>query len=105
MVFEKGALAVPLLDWLAVIFVEIEALFLRDVEILRDTLVESETLGMRDVEIPENAFLDTEAMAPRDGETPGGTIVETEALKVMFWLTVAQTREISNELNVHITQV
>ena len=44
MVFEKGVLAVPLLDWLAVIFVEIEALFLRDVEILRDTLVDSETL-------------------------------------------------------------
>ena len=105
MVFAKGALAVPSLDWLAVIFAEIEALFLRDVEILRDTLVESGTMGMGDVEILEGALLDTEGVVPRGGETTGGTIVETEALKVMFWLTVGQTREISIELNVHIIQV
>ena len=86
MVFAKGVLAIPLLDLLAVIFVEIEALFLRDVEVLmRDTLVESETLGMRDVEILE----DTEAVVPRGGETTGGIIIvetedilmETEGLK------------------------
>ena len=90
MVFAKGVLAVPLLDLLVVIFVEIEALFLRDVEVLmRDALAESETLGMRDVEILEDALSDTDAVVPRGGETTGDIIIvetedilmETEGLK------------------------
>ena len=79
-----------MLDLLVVIFVEIEALFLRDVEVLmRDALAESETLGMRDVEILEDALLDTDAVVPRGGETTGDIIIvetedilmETEGLK------------------------
>lgn len=102
----KGVLAVPLLDWLAVTFVEIEALFLTDVEIFRGTLVESETLGMKIVEIlGDAAFLDTEAVGPRAVAKLGDTIMETEKFEVLFWLTAGKTRETSIELNVNIIQV
>ena len=102
----KWVLAVPLLDWIAVTFVEIEALFLRDVEILRGTLVESETPGMRDVQILGDALLDTEGVELRAVEKLGATIMEpAEALKVLLWLTAGQTRKISIELNVHMLQV
>ena len=68
MFFAKGVLAVPSLDWLAVILVEIETLCVRDVEMLRDTLVESGTMGMRDAQIVRDApVLDTE----REWNHPG----------------------------------
>ena len=123
MFFAKGVPAVPLLDWLAVIFVEIEALFLRDVETLKDSFVKSEvlvlmgmevvgevfietfmnaeagTLGMKAVEILGDALVEPEAVLLTDMETLGST------LELLLWLTAGQSREFRIELNVEIIQV
>ena len=114
MFFAKGVPAVPLLDWLAVIFVEIEALFLRDVETLKDSFVKSEVLVLMNMEVVGEVvvetFMNAEAVVLGDVDKSADTVVELEVLVLRDVDTVVETetpreREFSIELNVQIIQV
>ena len=91
----KGVLVAPLLNWLAVTFVEIGALFLRDVEILKDTLVKSESLVLMDVEVVGEILVETlvtaEVIVIGDADKPADTVVVPEVLVLRDMDTVVES--------------